>query len=322
MQPPAGSILGRLLPRCRFPEPGTAVACAVSGGADSLALLVLACEAGPGRHRHPCRPRVRPGSSVGGGDRGGGGRRRFGAAFVARRVARGSRPQPRGPGPAGPLRRPATWGAHRSHRRRPGRDGPAQPAAGGRRRRPGRDAGARAGRPPPPRPAAPRDPGPVRASWASQPVDDPTNADPAFARNRIRHDPAPAHGRARRAGPGARCWPARPGCWRTTSSCSTTWPPSIDPSRRIAPWPPPSRPWPAGPCGGGCGPAPGPSTIRRRRLRSSGSWRWPGAASWPASWPAGRRSDGQPAIAAVDRRRRSAPSPPTALKARIGSAAA
>lgn len=35
-----------LLDRCRFPPPGSAVTCAVSGGADSLALLVLAVEAG------------------------------------------------------------------------------------------------------------------------------------------------------------------------------------------------------------------------------------------------------------------------------------
>lgn len=35
-----------LLDRCRFPPPGTDVTCAVSGGADSLALLVLAVEAG------------------------------------------------------------------------------------------------------------------------------------------------------------------------------------------------------------------------------------------------------------------------------------
>ena len=36
----------RLLGRCTFPPPGTDVTCAVSGGADSLALLVLAIAAG------------------------------------------------------------------------------------------------------------------------------------------------------------------------------------------------------------------------------------------------------------------------------------
>lgn len=36
----------RLLGRCTFPPPGTAVHCAVSGGADSLALLLLAAAAG------------------------------------------------------------------------------------------------------------------------------------------------------------------------------------------------------------------------------------------------------------------------------------
>ncbi|HWC67966.1 MAG TPA: tRNA lysidine(34) synthetase TilS [Acidimicrobiales bacterium] len=36
----------RLLARCSFPPSGTPVTCAVSGGADSLALLVLAVEAG------------------------------------------------------------------------------------------------------------------------------------------------------------------------------------------------------------------------------------------------------------------------------------
>src|SRR3954468_16835813 len=41
-----GNSAGPLLGRCRFPAPGTSVTCAVSGGADSLALLVLACAAG------------------------------------------------------------------------------------------------------------------------------------------------------------------------------------------------------------------------------------------------------------------------------------
>ena len=38
--------VGELLPRCDFPEPGSSLHCAVSGGADSLALLVLAVAAG------------------------------------------------------------------------------------------------------------------------------------------------------------------------------------------------------------------------------------------------------------------------------------
>ena len=40
------SLTSQLLARCTFPPPGTALACAVSGGADSLALLVLATSAG------------------------------------------------------------------------------------------------------------------------------------------------------------------------------------------------------------------------------------------------------------------------------------
>ena len=39
-------MISGLLARCTFPSPGTAVDCAVSGGPDSLALLVLASEAG------------------------------------------------------------------------------------------------------------------------------------------------------------------------------------------------------------------------------------------------------------------------------------
>lgn len=40
------ALSDELLARCSFPAAGTEVACAVSGGADSLALLVLAVEAG------------------------------------------------------------------------------------------------------------------------------------------------------------------------------------------------------------------------------------------------------------------------------------
>jgi tRNA(Ile)-lysidine synthase len=43
---PADDLLDRLAARCDFPPPGRAVTCAVSGGADSLALLALAAHAG------------------------------------------------------------------------------------------------------------------------------------------------------------------------------------------------------------------------------------------------------------------------------------
>jgi tRNA(Ile)-lysidine synthase len=45
-RPPGGELIAALLARCDFPPAGAEVTCAVSGGADSLALLVLAAEAG------------------------------------------------------------------------------------------------------------------------------------------------------------------------------------------------------------------------------------------------------------------------------------
>lgn len=44
--PRAASLLDGLLTRCDFPPPGAAITCAVSGGPDSLALLALAVRAG------------------------------------------------------------------------------------------------------------------------------------------------------------------------------------------------------------------------------------------------------------------------------------
>ena len=43
---PVDPLTTDLVGRCTFPAPGTPLVCAVSGGADSLALLVLATEAG------------------------------------------------------------------------------------------------------------------------------------------------------------------------------------------------------------------------------------------------------------------------------------
>src|SRR5688572_2097535 len=74
-----------LLPRCRFPTAGTVVTCAVSGGADSLALLVLATAAGLDVTAVHVDHGLRPGSA-GEADVVAAAAERFGAAFRAERV--------------------------------------------------------------------------------------------------------------------------------------------------------------------------------------------------------------------------------------------
>lgn len=54
---------GELIARCDFPAPGTPVDCAVSGGADSMALMVLAHAAGLHVTAHHVDHRLRPTSS-------------------------------------------------------------------------------------------------------------------------------------------------------------------------------------------------------------------------------------------------------------------
>lgn len=64
----AGAVLGAdalvadLLPRCTFPAAGTRVVCAVSGGPDSMALLVLATRAGCTATAHHVDHGLRPAS--------------------------------------------------------------------------------------------------------------------------------------------------------------------------------------------------------------------------------------------------------------------
>ena len=78
-------LAGALLPRCSFPAPGTPVACAVSGGPDSLALLVLAVEAGCAATAIHVDHGLRPGSA-GEADIVATAAKRFGADFETRRV--------------------------------------------------------------------------------------------------------------------------------------------------------------------------------------------------------------------------------------------
>jgi tRNA(Ile)-lysidine synthase len=63
MADPARS-LDSLLPRCSFPDPGTAVTCAFSGGADSTALIALADAAGCSVTAIHVDHRLRPSSTA------------------------------------------------------------------------------------------------------------------------------------------------------------------------------------------------------------------------------------------------------------------
>ncbi|MGO8874105.1 MAG: tRNA lysidine(34) synthetase TilS [Acidimicrobiales bacterium] len=83
---PAGDPLtGALLTRCTFPDPGTDLVCGVSGGADSLALLLLATAAGCRVTAVHVDHGLRPGSA-GEAERVASVAARFGAAFRAERV--------------------------------------------------------------------------------------------------------------------------------------------------------------------------------------------------------------------------------------------
>jgi tRNA(Ile)-lysidine synthase len=62
--PDAAALADRLLARCTFPPAGTPVACAVSGGADSLALLLLGVRAGCGVTAIHVDHGLRPGSAA------------------------------------------------------------------------------------------------------------------------------------------------------------------------------------------------------------------------------------------------------------------
>jgi tRNA(Ile)-lysidine synthase len=87
----SGPTLDDLLSRCRFPAPGVPLVCAVSGGADSLALLALACAAGAcvtAVHvDHGLRPESAAEAEIVAGAA-----RRFGASFRAEKVQVGDGP--------------------------------------------------------------------------------------------------------------------------------------------------------------------------------------------------------------------------------------
>lgn len=184
-----GAAEAALLEQCSFPPEGTAVVCAVSGGADSLALLVLAVAAGCEVTAVHVDHGLRPGSA-GEAQVVAEAAERFGARFEARAVAAGSlEPGPNQEARARAARQallgPDALTGHTADDqaetvllwllRGAGTDGLAamdphrHPLLGLRR------AQTRA----------------LCAQHGLTPVDDPSNRDPRFVRNRIRHEVLP-----------------------------------------------------------------------------------------------------------------------------------
>jgi tRNA(Ile)-lysidine synthase len=176
-----------LLARCTFPPPGAAVSCAVSGGADSLALLVLAVDAGCRVTAVHVDHGLRP-ESAAEADVVAAAAQRFGACFRAQRVDVGVGPNQEARARAARYRAlpPDVLTGHTA-------DDQAETVLLNLLRGAGLDglAGMRAG---PRRPLLALRRSETRAlcdQLELAPVVDPSNASPAFRRNRIRHDLLP-----------------------------------------------------------------------------------------------------------------------------------
>ena len=275
---PARRRTARRLP---FPPPGTAVTCAVSGGADSSALLVLAVAAGCTATAVHVDHGLRPGSAAEADGR----RPRSPPGSVPGSVAAGSTvadgPNLEARARAARGARPAAGRAHRAHRRRPGRDGAAQPAA----RRRGRRARRRCVRPPAARSSgcAGGETHALCAALGLEVVDDPSNADPRHLRNRVRAELLPLlddlAGRdvADRARPPGRAAARRRRPARRARRRRSTRP---TPARS----PPPPRRSPDAPCAAGCAPS-----TRPTRRPSTGCSPSPGATAVACDVGRGRR---------------------------------
>ncbi len=181
------ALIGALLGRCTFPDPGSALVCAVSGGADSLSLLVLAVASG-------CRVtavHVDHGLRSGSGAEAAvvaGAARRFGAGFRSERVTVGQGPnlEARARAARRQVLGPDAATGHTA-------DDQAETVLGNLLRGAGVNGLAAMQ-------AGPRHPllGLRRSETAAlcrllglDPVDDPSNDDPRFVRNRIRHELLP-----------------------------------------------------------------------------------------------------------------------------------
>jgi tRNA(Ile)-lysidine synthase len=179
-------VVGELLGRCAFPAPGTAVDVAVSGGPDSLALLVLAAAAGCAATAHHVDHGLRSGSAAEAGvvaDVAA----RLGAGFVAHRVEVGDGPNLEARARA--ARRSVLPVAMTGHTA----DDRAETVLLNLLRGAGPD-GLAGISPSPRRPILAlrrADTAALCAALGLEPVDDPSNRDRRFRRNRVRHELLP-----------------------------------------------------------------------------------------------------------------------------------
>ena len=207
-----------------------------SGGADSLALLVARPPRGLEATAVHVDHGLRPGSAAE-ADVVAAAAAALGAGVPRRAGRRRAGPEPRGPGAAAAraTRRCRPTCSRRPHRRRPGRDRAAQPAARRGLDGLGRDAARDAARRPLLR-LRRAETAALCAAAGLEPVDDPTNDDPRFRRNRVRHEVLPLLDdiAERDVVPGAGP-PGRPAA-ATTPSCSRARaPPSTRPTRPALP---------------------------------------------------------------------------------------
>ena len=183
-------VPAELLERCTFPPAGTAITCAVSGGADSLALLVLAIEAGCVVRAVHVDHALRDGSA-GEVDLVASVAARFGAAFTSRRVdvAPGPNLEARARAARYAVLPPDVCTGHTA-------DDQAETVLMNLVRGAGVRGmgGMRSGAGAPRRPLLALRREETRAvclAFGLEPLDDPMNADPRFARVRVRHEVLP-----------------------------------------------------------------------------------------------------------------------------------
>lgn len=178
---------GELLARCSFPAPGSPLDCAVSGGADSLALLALACAAGCRVTAIHVDHGIRPGSAAE-AEIVAEAARRFRAGFrrEAVEVSPGPNLEARARAARQAVLPPGTATGHTA-------DDQAETVLLNLLRGSGLDglAGMRAGRRHPILGLRRRETAALCAQLGLAPVQDPSNADPVHRRNRVRHEVLP-----------------------------------------------------------------------------------------------------------------------------------